>query len=61
MKVYRLFPACATMKCVFYDLKSKIYEIVLNEKSKLGKVFFQFIVFALNFHSKINACSIPFH
>ena len=61
MKVYRLFTAYATMKSVLYDLKSKIYEIVFRQKVKVRKAFFQFMVFALNFHSKINTYSIPFH
>lgn len=61
MKVYRLFTAYATMTSVLYDLKSKIYEIVFKRKVKVRKVFFPFIVFALNFHSTINAYSIPFH
>ena len=53
--------AYATMTSVLYDLKSKIYEIVFKWKVKVRKVFFPFIVFALNFHSTINAYSIPFH
>ena len=61
MNVYRLFTAYATMTSVLYDLKSKIYEIVFKWKVKVRKVFFPFIVFALNFHSTINAYSIPFH
>ena len=59
--MYRLFTAYATMKSVLHDLESKIYEIVFKWKVKVRKVFFQFIVFALNFHSTINAYSIPFH
>ena len=37
MKVYQHFTAYATMKSVFYDLKSKIYEIVFKWKVKVRK------------------------